>query len=188
MALFDFLRSLCRPFRRRDRAAEHAPPRLHHYALVHVVLRQIALSHPLETFAALVGESKQEFFEQLVRSVDDAIGEQGEELDFAARDLRCHHMRVNDCPCAVIQMPDPRGITEAHLVGLVVPLAEERIDRQAAEPEPEGRYFTLERGAGRSGESRTVLCEWTADAHLNYGDGPSPTAAAFCRALEPHVK
>ena len=51
-------------------------------------------------------------------------------------------------------------------------------------PNPEWQYFTLEKGDDpTTGESRTVLCAWEGDSHLNYGDGPEPTPEAFIAAV-----
>ena len=50
------------------------------------------------------------------------------------------------------------------------------------------RYFTLEKGLSMPGDPpRTALCEWSGGengiSHLNYGDGPPPTAEDFARRV-----
>jgi hypothetical protein len=51
------------------------------------------------------------------------------------------------------------------------------------------RYVTLERGSRiETGQTRTVLCEWTADgSHVNFGDGPPPSINDFTKAVAAHV-
>jgi hypothetical protein len=45
------------------------------------------------------------------------------------------------------------------------------------------RCFTLEHSWTLDGQPATVLAEWTAAGHVNYGDGPPPEQQAFLTAL-----
>jgi len=63
-----------------------------------------------------------------------------------------------------ISLPKPEQNTEAYFVGLIVQHA----------TNDKLRYITLEKG-----EDGSVLCEWTKEAHLNFGEGPEPTLHNF---------
>lgn len=79
---------------------------------------------------------------------------------------------------AIIAMPAPESVTEAHFVAPV--------HRAQGPKGPEvRRFFTLEYSLDvQSGAPITMLCEWTADGkHINFGGGPEPTAAAFLKAV-----
>lgn len=85
---------------------------------------------------------------------------------------------------AVIALPLPCETPEAYFVALVVerprPGPSFHIGRM---PDP-GRCFTLELGMDAiSRECRTVLCEWTREAHVNFGTSPEPTVAAFVKRV-----
>ena len=79
-------------------------------------------------------------------------------------------------------MPAPHFRTEAHMVCIVLKIPVE--DFAQAKPDPEWRYFTLEKGDDpTTGKNRTILCAWEGDSYLNYGDGSEPTLEAFIAAV-----
>jgi hypothetical protein len=155
-------------------------PRAHHYVMAHVALRQIGLSDPLRYLAILGSEEASGFLEHIFSMVSDDVTDQ--EADFCAEDIKVHCQRVGDYPCAVIEMPEPKSITETFFTGLVM-LKQVGTDFSDGEKIP-ARYFTLEKGYDESGVSRTVFCEWSDEAHSNYGEGPEPTLVGFCEAIE----
>jgi hypothetical protein len=118
-----------------------------------------------------------------MRSVSEHCKEREPRPDFDIEDIAVHKVRVGKYPCAVVEMPRPRAITEAFFVAAVL-LADP--DREMPDPkEVVLRYFTLEKGFTFEGPPRTVLCEWTAEGtHCNYGDGPAPRLEAFLQAVE----
>ena len=76
----------------------------------------------------------------------------------------------------VFSLPQPVAMTEAFFTALAC---------MTANSKPMVRYFTLELGFSQTHALRTVIGEWTPDrSHVNYGDGPEPTAEAFVSALE----
>ena len=108
----------------------------------------------------------------------------GREAGFDASEIKVYPTRVNNYPCAVIEMPEPQEAAEAWLVGVVVPVdfsvkvpADLDLDQITAQ------YYTLEKGVSLTGEPRTVLAGWDDQRHNNYGDGPEPTVEAFVAAL-----
>ena len=89
---------------------------------------------------------------------------------------------------SIVLLPQPECTTEAHMGGIAfLPSA----TTPGQDPDCDVRYFTLEKGFSDTDAPRTTLCEWrrTDDdiSHLNYGDGPAPTATAFARAILSHL-
>ena len=89
---------------------------------------------------------------------------------------------------SIVVLPQPQCTTEAHMVGIAfLPSA----TTPGQDPDCDVRYFTLEKGFSDTDAPRTTLCEWrrTDDdiSHLNYGDGPAPTATTFARAILSHL-
>src|SRR5579885_790015 len=159
-------------------AGDDIEPRCPHYTFAHVALRSVAFRHPAGCLGVLASPDAHAFLADLLRSVDEHCREMGRPGQLAVDDLNVHRGRCGDYPCAVVEMPRPRGITEAFFVALVL-----LVDMSADEPDFDHaalRYFTLEKGAMLGGPPRTVLCEWTADgSHVNYGDGPPAELGAF---------
>jgi hypothetical protein len=155
-------------------------PRPRYYAMPHILLRQVGLEDPLFYLGVLASPDAPKFLSQLMVTLDENDFEQD---DFDVGTLRIHPVRIGQYPCAVVEFPQPRGITEVFytaLVALIDPangIPEERTEVPA-------RYFTLELGLSDDESQRTVLCEWNATTHANFGDGPEPTVAAFVAEIE----
>ena len=75
---------------------------------------------------------------------------------------RFFHQAAGALRYGVLTLPMPRQPTEAWFAALV---------GSASDP---GylRYFLWEQGESLDGGPRTVVAEWSATGHLNYGDGP----------------
>jgi hypothetical protein len=153
------------------------------YVFAHYALRQIALSDPLHLLAVAASPEAKPFFEHVLKLVADQCGRRA---SFDAASLKIHATRVNDYACAVIELPEPREVAEAFMVALVLPI-ETSADKPPKIDEAQARYFTLEKGFALSNEPRTVLAEWDAQRHSNYGDGPAPTVDEFVAALGGHL-
>lgn len=183
MALFDFFRRKPQtPPPHKSEEADLDTPRCHHYTLAHQALRSIALEEPLAFLGILASPDAQRFLADLMQSVSEHCKAHEPQPDFSVQELVVHRMRLGRYPCAVIEMPPPRAITEAFFVAAVL-LA----DPSEGMPPQEVtlRYFTLEKGMTLEGPPRTVLCEWTAEgSHVNYGTGPEPRLEAFAEAVE----
>lgn len=185
MGLFDF-------FRRRAPEPPEADledldePRCHHYTLAHYALRSVAFDDPLAYLGILVSPDARSFLAHLLRSVSEHCKEQEPQPDFGIEDITVHPVRVGRYPCAVIELPRPRAITEAYFTAAV--LLADPADGLPVSTPMELRYFTLEKGFVLAGPPRTVLCEWTSEGtHVNYGDGPVPQLEAFVRAVAESV-
>src|SRR5205807_7505837 len=103
--------------------------------------------------------------------------------DFTADDLTVHTVRAAGFPCAVVEMPPPRAMTEAFFAAAVL-----LIDPAAEEPDLAAapvRYFTLEQSFDLEGAPLAMMCEWTRDGtHVNFGGGPPPRPDDFVKAIE----
>jgi hypothetical protein len=160
---------------------ESDEPRCHHYTLAHHALRHAALDQPLEFLATLSSRDATRFLSHILRQVSEHCRGREAGPGFGVDDITVHTVRAGKFPCAVIELPRPRATAEAHMVAAV-------LLHDADSPPGEGvgqslRYFTLEKGMTLDGVSRTVLCEWTDEMHLNYGDGPPPEVPAFVAAV-----
>lgn len=143
--------------------------RNNHYAFAHSVLRAYAAQHPSFFFERLTSWQAPRFLSWLWERTSQLTGE-------ALDDIDTSQTHVTPCLIAglqavVIELPTPIHATEAfHVV----------VTRESLGP---GRYFVLELGKRSDGEPRTVLCEWVADTHQNYGDGPLPTIEGVIEAI-----
>jgi hypothetical protein len=182
MGLFDF-------FRRKQISASSESsddldqPRCRHYTLAHLALRSVAFEQPLMFLGVLASPKARAFLADMLVDVSEHCKDREPRGDFGVDDIGIHTLRVGSYPCAVLEMPRPRAMIEAHFVAAV-------LLEDPATPIGEGeriplRYFTLEKGASFDGRPRTVLCEWTANGtHANLGDGPPAELAAFVKAIQ----
>jgi hypothetical protein len=168
-------------WKRKPKAEALLPdPRPHHYAFAHFVLRQVCAEDPLRFFATMASPDRCRFVDALWAETARRIGRPIDGIDTAQTAITTTAVR-EDCPTLVVTMPPARAAAEAHLVALVLvglPKQDDPPDHVAV------RCFTLECGTSFDGGTRTVLCAWDAEnRHLNYGDGPEPTVAAFLAAI-----
>jgi hypothetical protein len=149
--------------------------RTHHYTFAHRALSGLFHSNPAH-FMHLVGKEGDMFLHFYWHRVAERLPDEqrlppiGLGVDLYETD--------NGSQVAVITLPPPEGVTEAHLTAACYrPPEEEGGDDGLA------RYFTLEKGASFD-EPRTALCEWTRDGvHMNYGTGPDPEVEALLTVL-----
>lgn len=172
MGLFDFLKRKPEP----PPAVEGPSP---DYAFAHYALRQMALSDPLRFLAVMASPDAHRFLDALL---DDVAEQCGRKPSFDAQSITIHPTRVASFPCAIIRLPEPKEMAEAFMVAVIVPIDPSSTSLPASDT-IKGRYFTLEKGFTLSNEPRTVLGEWDAQMHSNYGNGPAPTVEAFAAAL-----
>jgi len=142
---------------------QKSPKRIQHYKFAHEILKNMFLENP------------EQFVKNTLHSEDDLRGlwynvgkfyseqyEEVEELD--GSDIKIIAKEFEDNLLVIISMPEPKDIPEAYFIGLIIPHDDTK----------NARYITLEHG-----EEGSVLCEWTNEAHLNFGEGPEPTLDNF---------
>jgi len=159
-----------------------------HYLFAHYALRSVAQNDPVFYFGVLASPDGPTFLDQLLKTVTDHLRPGEPPPDFSAADCRIHTVRAGIYPCAVVELPTPRAMTEAYLTAavLLVDAAEEEANLTNAVV----RYFTLELGFNFDGTPVTALCEWGKDgSHYNFGPGSTPDIELFvgdvCRLLNP---
>ncbi len=144
-----------------------------HYRFAHQVLRKAFLEDP-----ARIMDLLQVYGEQVVQVCWESAGEGQAPGDLVLPVGLGLQMRgiLGGGQAALVSLPAPGRVTEAYFVAMVF---------QPAAPgeAPLARYFTLEWGLSGEGTPRTMLCEWMAAAHLNYGDGPAPAAESFLQVV-----
>lgn len=169
-------------------------PRTQHYNFAHRLLPSIAMEMGALSVLMLANPDKNNLFlEDVWRDCgQDAVGD-----DLVAPNgLGVSVSRAGDQLIAIVTLPKPKRITEAHFVAIISDLPPETDDDEADVSEEAQdvlrlilrsmpiRYFTLEKGADLEGSTRTVFCEWTSEhRHLNMGDGPAPSEDQFFRFL-----
>jgi len=143
----------------------------------------MAFENPLGFLSILASPDAHKFLSSLMQSVSEYYSELEQGPDYTVEEFTIHKARVGRYSCAIIEMPQPRGRTEAFFVAAVL-LADP--DQSMFDSKKGGlRYFTLEKGFRLGGPPRTVLCEWTEEgSHVNYGDGPAPRLDLFIEAIE----
>ena len=107
--------------KRRDKPSkfdpfEESPPRYHHYALAHYVLRSMAFENPLGFLSILASPDAHQFLSSLMESVSEYSKEPEQGPDCTVEEFTIHKARVGGYPCAIIEMPQPRGRAEAFFV------------------------------------------------------------------------
>jgi hypothetical protein len=147
-------------------------PRFHHYLFAHRFLPHYAFLPGVDIFHVLE-EQKENILKQLWAIAAEHV-DLNECLPFSG--FKIYFVKSPPFMGAVIVLPEPKNITEAHMVLFV-----RRRDRKLAGKKPSRcRYFTLEYGKNNKD---TVLGEWTSRRHTNYGTGPNPTVRDFWEAI-----
>src|SRR5262245_33286090 len=149
-----------------------AEPRVHHYVFAHQVIREVCVSDPLQFFAVMASNEQAKFVAWMWKEAE-RHAKQGP-AGASIKDVKVDTGRIKDLPAVIMPMPATRAMAEAHIIAVVLT---GKPTQEA--PQPSVRYFTLEDGERHDGTPRTVLCEWTAKGHANYGDGPQATVQAF---------
>lgn len=150
-------------------------PRPHHYRFAHRELpRQILEYGPRLASPTPDGGS-------LLPTVVSIWEDYGQTLPpehrLPSHGLDCRHLQVDGHNMLLVVLPPPQGAAEAHFVAAVHPKGTKTV-----------RYFTLEHGIHPlDGSIGTILGEWDANGHVNYGPGPSPVAELFVAAVAKKV-
>lgn len=167
-------------------------PRMHHYQFAHHWIRGW-FQHSPEAVIARLG---QEDALDVLASLWEELGEQlpdGEKLSpnglaFARRGV--DHATCSDY-FAIIEMPEPLGMTECHYIGMMIRSPDSRVvPEHRAE---EGRvakswYFTLERSFKADFVTPTaILCSWSGTTHNNHGGDYIPDIDTFIDTIEQTV-
>jgi hypothetical protein len=156
--------------------------RPHHYLFAHRVLPGRLWQNPSWFLETLYSEHTLGFL--LTRWGEAAMGLDESEFLPPEEKLRCNFFDLaGGYRAAVISLPEARFVTEAHMVAMVSRPEQRRW--LFFKTDPVLRYFTLEYGLCEDLKTpRTVLCEWTPNAHLNYDTGPAANPEAFLGAIE----
>lgn len=168
-----------RPLKMMDLSGDAATqPRPHHYALAHVVLRGLFLENPARFFAAMSDPRGREALIPVIWEMATRRSGGAEPSDYAPKDLAWEEYVISGARVLLARMPEPKGLTEAWFVAMVM--------RGRARPGPaDGKspsFFTLEKGM-----QRNVLCAWTHECQLNFGDIPAPTPEGFLEGIRKRI-
>ncbi len=146
-------------------------PRQNHYEFAHRALPTIVLRREVDLLK-LGAEGR---LEDALRSTWLAISDRLPEEDRVPPDgfaAEVTGTADSEGGTLLIRFPEPLYPAEAHLAAVM-----------PCEPVGRRRYFVLERSVTLQGETATVLGEWAAGSHINYGTGPAPDMQAFLAAV-----
>lgn len=138
-------------------------PRIQHYKFAHEVLNNMFFEDKdslIKNVLSSEGELRGLWYDvgqYYSKEYEGAVELDGTDIKISAKEFE-------DTLFVVISLPTPEHRTEAYFVGLIIPLKKK----------DNSSYITLEYG-----DSGSVLCEWTQDSHLNFGEGPAPTLDNF---------
>ena len=164
-------------------AQTDAETRPAHYLLAHYALRSVALNDPVFYFGVLASPEARRFLTDLLRTTAEHLRPGDPPPDFTADDLTVHTVRAGGYPCAVVELPSPRAMTEAYFTAAVL-LADPAAEAPDLAAAPV-RYFTLEKSFDLEGNPFAMMCEWSkGGAHANFGGGPPPRLDDFIKAVE----
>lgn len=153
----------------------------HHYALAHMVLRELCFDDPLSFFTIMASSKKHEFLDKAWQIVCLHCDNAGK-ADFSIGEIKIDLFRLDDYPAVLITMPLPQFTTEAYMVLIVLKIPIEELNPHSENVNV--GYYTLEKGINAmTGDDQTVLCEWSGESHLYYGTGPEPTPQSFIEAV-----
>lgn len=151
--------------------------RKQHYYFAHRVLPALAHASPEKVLNFLRSAEGDAFLLDLWNAVGDEIEGFADEGRVAPEGLSYFVRKLEaQSQIAIVRLPTPERLNEAHFVGLVFSPARRAF--MFWKPSVSVRYFTLEIGVGR-----TILGEWTKRGHANYGDGPQPNEEEFIRTI-----
>lgn len=147
-----------------------------HYAFAHHVVKDYALSRAPEFFTLMASEDRSRFTAWLWEQASSTVGEAPSDAYFSGTGVAVG--RMGKWSAVLLALPPPGSVAEAFFALAV------DVSHGVAPDAPTSRYFTLELGRHADDRPRTVLCEWTKEAHHSYGDGPPPEKNAFMQAVE----
>ncbi|MBX7172787.1 MAG: serine/threonine protein kinase [Pyrinomonadaceae bacterium] len=150
-------------------------PRKQHYTFAHVYLRE-KLPHA-KLFIENITKTDSKFLNSYW--VQSAMYFKPKEDEFLPPEGLCAYpfKLSSSVYGAIIQLPPPIRMAEAFFVAVVL----EEINNSS---EVKTRYITLELSANRDGSAKTIVGEWRAGSHANYGTGPEPTPELFLEKVQ----
>jgi len=146
-------------------------PRFHHYLFAHRILPHFAFLEGVDIFQTLENE-KEKCLRQLWNLASEEV-DKAACLPFSG--FKIYFVKTLPHVGAVIVLPEPKNMSEAHMV-LFVKQVEEKYTGTLP---PKYRYFTLEYGKD---SSNTILCELSGGQYVIYGAGPSVDIRKFWAA------
>lgn len=164
---------------------DSTPPPSHHYALAHIVLKELCIKNPYWFFEFMISTEKERILGEIWGLVCELCDEGGKP-SFGIEDVRFLDGRIQDFPMILVYFPQPQDIAEVYMVAIILKIPVEQLPEHPENPEV--RYFTLEQGVTEDHGHRTVLCEWNMRGmHLNYGDGPETYPRGFIEAIKRYL-
>lgn len=159
------------------RSSPLCEPRAHHYAFAHRFLASVALDDPRQSYRYFCSPAGAAPLRQMWDFVGSHMESAADVLPAGGLRLSWHALD-GQRKLAVVCLPEPRAMTEAYFVGIVFERHGEQDWRCAS-------YYTLELSFDFAEQRATaMLCGWTKESHLNFGQRVLPDEEAFVRAIK----
>jgi len=165
-------------------------PRRHHYMYAHQILRGFCNEGPIQFFSYIASEEKDVFTGFIWNKVREYYDSE-EHTTLNADDFVFSCLRLGNSPTILVEMPQPRAITEALFIAIVL-LGDANDD--SPPDDPQTRYFTLELGHDPLtpySQIHAVIGEWIEEQdpesggiHLNYGQAKGMDPQGFLTEVE----
>lgn len=159
----------------------------HHYFFAHYALRVAAFQHHLMMFPILTSPERADFFNTLLKTLDNHLQPEDGKRNFSGEDIRFAGFNIEGRPCAMVIMPPANNPAEAHFVAIVSRMKTEEMTWDVMNQEyevPPIDYYTLELPALPDEDGRGVFCSWShEEAHLNFGPGSRAEPEEFAEFL-----
>ncbi|MFJ8043894.1 hypothetical protein ACIRBX_25670 [Kitasatospora sp. NPDC096147] len=145
--------------------------RAHHYRFAHRVMPRAAVDFG----PTMLAEPPAHGVQRSLESLWDGFGGTLPPEDRLPSDgLSGQHVDRAGHRLLLVTLPEPIAAAEAHFVAVVQVRGEEAC-----------RFLTLERSESPvDGSVGTVLGEWSAEGHVNFGAGPAPRPELFLSAID----
>ena len=146
---------------------EKVPTRIQHYKFAHVVVKDMFFEDQEKLLQQILKPEGE--IRGLWYNVGEFYAENYEDVEVIdGSNIKVTAKEFENKLFVIVSLPEPKERAEAYFLGLIIP----RDDTKKA------RYITLEYGKEKD-QIFSVLCEWTKDSHLNFGEGPEPTLDNF---------
>ncbi len=156
-----------------------------YYEFAHRRLPRFCKNHPLRLFPM----SKSEKPEDTIKSLWEAschYFETDEKTVLKGKDIKVSKLKVIDYPALLIEMPDPKELTDAIYIAIILLSKDQIID--IAPDKVAYRYLLSELTFSETEtDTKPILCEWTKTKHRSFGGDLKPGLDSFLNAVEQSI-
>lgn len=131
-------------------------PRYHHYVFAHQCLPANVLAKPREVYQALISDDAKSFLSTLLSDIDEQAPDDEPPRDFSEDDIIIHPFILEERPCIIVQMPEPKMRPEAFFLAIVFSYDLDPSTLEEIVSDKSILFFTLEKKASAYSTSKVV--------------------------------